>query len=87
MVREYLFVKENARPVGRAQAGLQSPWRKLKVMGETSEDFYVLKSDAESGSAGAHEQLRLNRRHLEETGEFVEASSGTLFCLWPRRFG
>ena len=87
MVREYLFVKENTGLVGRAQAGLQSPWRKLKVRGETSEDFYVLKSDAESGSPRADEQLRLNRRHLEETGELLDASSGTLFRLWPRRFG
>jgi hypothetical protein len=85
-VREYLFVEQGVMSRGSARGGLQSPWRKLKVLRETPDDFYVLKSDTSSEFAQTDEQLRLNRRRLEETGEFRDASSGTLFCLWPRRF-
>ena len=82
-MREYLFVERNVVPMG---AGLRSQWRKLKVVKETPEDFFVLKSDTGSEFARADEELRLSRRHLEETGEFRDVSSGTRFRLWPSRF-
>jgi hypothetical protein len=85
-MRDYLFVEKSPERTGSAQGGLQSPWRKVKVVKETRIDVYVLKSDAGAEDAEDSEQLRVDRRCLEGTGEYHHPATGIAFHLWPRRF-
>ena len=83
-MRDYIFVEKN--PPDGAEVGLQSPWRKVKVVQETRTDVYVLKSDAGADYAEDSEQLRVDRQCLEGTGEYRHPATGIAFRLWPVRF-
>jgi hypothetical protein len=85
-MRDYLFVEKKPVRTGGAQLGLQSPWRKVRVVKQTPTDVYVLTGDADAEYAEDSEQLRVDRRCLEGTGEYRHPATGLAFRLWPRRF-
>ena len=82
----FLFSEQSPIRGGETQLGLQSRWRKVKVVKETPTDVYVLRRDANTECAENSEQLRVDRRCLEVTGEYRHPATGILFRLWPNRF-
>ena len=97
-MRHYVFVKESIfsvstedlscgrSPSGTVHSDLQRHWQKVRVVCETSQDLYVLKRDAGLSCNSADEQLRLDRKALEEAGEYHDQGTEMDFYLWPRRF-
>ena len=85
-MRDYIFVEKSLERTGGTQGGLQSPWRKVKVVRETPTDVYVLKRDAGAEYAEECAQLRVDRQCLEGTGEYRHPATGIAFRLWPVRF-
>ena len=83
---DYLFVERRTERMGGSQGGLQSRWRKVKVVKETRTDLYVLKSDAGAKGVGDGAQVRIDRQCLEGTGKYRHPATGIAFHLWPVRF-
>ena len=97
-MRDYVFVKDCIASVstedlmhrrqlsGPIHTDLQPHWQKVRVVSETARDWYVLKKDACFSCAAGDERLRLDRKTLEEAGEYHDQVTNTNFYLWPKRF-
>ena len=85
-MHDFLFTEQSPVRGGDTQLGLPSRWRKVRVVKETPTDMYVLRCDASAEWAEDQEQLRVDRRCLEGTGEYRHPATGIVFRLWPSRF-
>ena len=75
----FLFTEQSPICAGDAQRGLQSRWRKVKVVKETSTAVYVLRRDANAGWVENKEQLRvqmlrMNRRVSQSRDRYCPSS-------------
>jgi hypothetical protein len=97
-MRDYVFVKDSIAsvstedlvcrrlPSGPIYTDLQPHWHKVRVVSETAKDLYVLKRDAGLSCEAGPEQLRLDRKTLEEAGQYHDKTTEMDFYLWPKRF-